>query len=263
MLACGCAGPIEVVKTTSPEEASQASGTKLHAIAIVRGQARAPLPPDATVTATEARVPRPGIFTYALDPGEVVLRDAEKRIVGVKSADGRVTSFIAGSATQEGSDIKGELDEHIERVPLLPSDRIELRGTFAPGESVPTGGTIAVTRSWAALGFGGALLGGAWLPSVIVAATSSVDANHWLYVPAIGPWIAYATRAACTPQVDPRPCLNDAAEHVALIADGILQSTGAVLLVLGIPSSAEVRWGTQAHARIMPLPGGISISGTF
>jgi hypothetical protein len=265
-----CAAPVDVLKLSSPDEATQANGTKLHTTAVVRGKARAPLPPEAVVQpadahAWEVRVPRPGLFTYALDPDETVLRDEQKQVIGVKSGT-NVTKFIPGTATLEGTEVHGELDGHVERLPLLPSDRIELRGTFAPGESVPTGGRIAVTRVWSALGFGGALLGGAWLPSIVVAATSSIDANHWLYMPIFGPWIAYATRAALSCATDPTPCLSDAADRVALIADGILQSTGALLVVLGLPTSAEVRWGKEARLRIGPLVGwsnGLRVEGTF
>ncbi len=264
---CACASPMEVMKVTSPAEAAQAQNTKLHAMAVMRGQARAALPPEANVFKTqdafEVRVPRPGIFTYALDPDEAVVRDDQQRIIGVKT-NAHVTKFIAGTATLEGNEVHGELEDHVERLPLLPGDRIEMRGTFAPGESVPTGGTIATTRAWSALAFGGALLGGGWLPSIVVAVTSSVDANHWLYLPAIGPWIAYAMRDACTS--DPSVCFSDATERVALIADGIIQSTGAILMIVGIPTSAEVRWGKQARARFSPLVGlrtGLSIEGTF
>jgi hypothetical protein len=271
---CACAAPVDVLKVTSPSEASAANGTKLHAFAVVRGKDRAPLPPEATVAQSsakpepqgwEVRVPRPGLFTYALDPGETVVRDEEQRVIGVQSG-ANVTKFIAGTATLEGNEVHGELDGHVERLPLLPTDRVELRGTFAPGEIVPTGGKIEVTRTWSALAFGGALLGGAWIPSIVVAATSSIDANHWLYLPVLGPWIAYVTRNACVQAVDPTPCLTDAADRVALIADGIFQGTGALLMVLGIPTSAEVRWSKQARARITPLVGlrtGLSIEGTF
>jgi hypothetical protein len=262
VLLVGCAQPVEIVRPVTPSEAEQANGTKLHAVAVLRGGARAAIPADARVEAGEVRVPRPGIFTYSLDPGETVVRDPEQRIIGVKSG-ASLTKFIVGTATLEGSDVRGELEGHVERVPLLPGDRVELRGRFAPGETVPTGGKVVVTRSWSALGFGGALVVGAWLPSLIVGAASGIDANHWLYLPAIGPWIAYATRDACTPATDPRPCLNDAAERVGLIADGIIQSTGAVLMAVGIPSSAEVRWGKEGRARIGPSLGGLRIEGTF
>ncbi|HEY2366783.1 MAG TPA: hypothetical protein VGH87_10365 [Polyangiaceae bacterium] len=264
LVACGCAGPIDVTRQVTAREASAANGTKLHAVAIVRGQARAPLPDGASIVDLEARVPRPGVFTYALDPGDKVVYDDQKRVTGVKSGE-HVTRFIAGTATVEGNEVKGELEDHVERLSLLDTDRVELRGTFAPGESVPTGGKVSTTRAWSALGFGAALLGGAWLPSVIVAATSDIDANHWLYVPVAGPWVAYATRDACTPDVDPRPCLNDAGARIGLIIDGILQTTGFGLLLVGLPSSAEIQWnqkdGTTARVRIEPFSG--RISGVF
>jgi len=208
----------------------------------------------------EVRVPRPGVFTYALDPGETVVLDDQKRVVGVKAGE-QVTRFVPGTATQDGNEVKGELEGHVERMPLLPTDRVELRGAFDPGETVPTGGKIEVTRAWSALGFGGALLGIGWVPSIVVAATSSIDANHWLYVPVVGPWVAYATRDACAPATDPRPCLNDAGERVALIVDGIVQATGAALLMVGLPTGAEVRWGKTASVRFSPLSG--AITGTF
>jgi hypothetical protein len=264
LLACGCAGPLEVSRQVTAREASAANGTKLRAIAIVRGQAKAPLPDNVTIVDLEARVPRPGVFTYALDPEEKVVYDDQKRITGVKSGE-HVTKFIPGTATLDGNEVKGELEDHVERLPLLETDRVELKGTFAPGESVPTGGKVETTRAWSALGFGGALLGGAWLPSVIVAATSDIDANHWLYVPVAGPWVAYAMRDQCVPDVDPRPCLNDAGVRVGLIIDGILQTTGFGLLLVGLPSSAELKWGqkdgTTARVRFDPFAG--QISGVF
>jgi len=268
-----CAGPIAIDKVASPAEAEAANGTKLRAVAVLRGGERARLPEGVSVTAHEVLVPRPRVFTYALDPGETVVRDESGAVVGVSTpasdpkAAPHVTRFVRGTATLEDAQVRGELEGHAEHVPLLPGDRIELEGTFAPGESVPTGGRVVTTRAWSAIGFGGALLGGAWLPSVIVAATSGIDANHWLYVPVVGPWAAYATRDACTPAVDPRPCLNDAGERVAIIIDGILQTTGAVLLIVGLPTSAEVRWGKQAWLRLGPGVVGsapaISVHGVF
>jgi hypothetical protein len=246
-----CAGPIDVTKLATPAEAAQSNGTTFRPSVIVRGTARAAVPPDTTFEGLEAHVPRPGIFTYALDPGEKVVLDDQKRVIGVKGPAGE-TKFIPGTATEEGGAVHGELEGHVERLPLLATDRIELHGRFAPGETVPTGGKVVTVRFWSAIGFGTALLGGAWLPSIIVAATSGTDADHWLYVPAIGPWIAYATRAACTPAVDPTPCFTDAGQRIGIIADGIIQSTGALLLLLGLPTSAEVRWGKEARVRFGP-----------
>lgn len=267
--AVGCATPIEVLKVASVEEAAGANGTKLHVVAIIRSPARAAMPPETTVEVAkggaEAHVPRPGIFTYALDPDEKVVRDEQGRIIGVKSGERR-TRFIAGTATLEGNEVHGELEDHVERVPLVAGDRVELRGTFAPGETVPTGGRVATTRAWSALIFGGVLLGGSWLPSIVVGATSGVDANHWLFVPIVGPFIAYATRDACPPSEDPTACFADAGTRIALIADGIFQSTGAILMLVGLPTTAEVRWGKDARLRIAPTFGryaGLSLEGSF
>jgi hypothetical protein len=263
LVACGCAGPIDVSKIATPQEAAQANGTKLHATAVLRGKARAPLPGEATIVVdkdkAEVNVPRPGVFTYALDPDESVVYDDKKQVVGVKSGE-NVTRFIPGTATVDGAEVKGELEGHVERLPLLVTDRIELKGIFAPGETVPTGGKVELTRAWSAIGFGAALLAGAWLPSLIIGATSGIDTNHWLFLPAIGPWAAYAARDACPPS-DPAACLSDAGTRIALIADGILQTTGAALLLVGLPASTEVRWGKTASVKIAPLSG--TISGTF
>jgi hypothetical protein len=246
----GCAGPVDVTRVVTPDEAAHAKGTKLKPAAVVRGKARAPIPPETTFQGLEARVPRPGIFTYALDPDETVVRDGDLRIVGVKSGE-HVTKFIPGTASLEGTEVHGELEDHVERVPLLSTDRVELRGRIAPDDPLP-GGKAVATRYWSALIFGGVLVGGAWIPSVGVAATSNVDANHWLYLPVLGPWIAYATRAALSCATDPTPCLSDAGARVGLIADGILQTSGILLLILGLPTFTELRWGKDARLRIGP-----------
>ena len=258
-LQLGCAGPIDVLKVASPEEAAQANGTKLHAVAILRDKARAAVPPDTTFSKLEAHVPRPGIFTYSLDPGETVVRDKEQHIVGVQSGS-ELTKFIAGTASLEGNEVRGELEGHVERVPLLAGDRVELRGNFAPDENVPMGGKVVSTRFWSAFVFGGVLLGGAWIPSIAVAAVSSVEADHWLYVPIVGPWVAYITRASLSCATDPTPCLSDAGERVAILADGIIQTAGALLLAVGLPTFAEVRWGKDARVRFGPS---LTIQGVF
>jgi hypothetical protein len=274
-LLVGCAGPVEAIKVVSPEDAARANGTKLHAVAILRGDQRAPLPDGVTVQSAkdgaEVRVPREGTFEYALDPGETVERDAQNRVVAVKSGQGKAaheTRFIAGTADQQGDVVRGELEDHVERVPLFPGDRIELRGTFGVGETLPLDGKVETTRAWSALGFGAALLGGGYLPSMIVAATSSVAANHWLYAPVVGPWVAYAARDSCaTGPVDPTSCFADAATRIALIFDGIVQSAGLILVLVGLPTTSVITWGKDGKTalRVDPMLGhpGLSLSGSF
>lgn len=261
LLVSGCAQPIEIVKVTSPAEAAEANGTKLRAMAVIRGEQRAALPEGVTIDpakdAPEVVVPRPGIFTYTLDRDDAVVRDDKGVITGVKTGL-HVTHFIPGTAHADAVAVTGELEGHVERVPLFPGDRIELRGTFAPNERTPLHGKVEVTRSWSALAFGGALLGGAWVPSIIVGATSGVDANHWLFLPIAGPWIAYATRDACPQSTsDPTSCFADAGTRIGLAIDGVLQATGALLMLVGLPSSSDITWG------VAPTASGISIHGRF
>ncbi len=271
-LLTACAGPVEAVKVVSPEEASRANGTKLRAAAILRGDQRASLPDGVTIGSTkdgpEARVPREGIFEYALDPGETVERDASGQVVAVKSGEGktaRETRFVPGTAQEQDNVVRGELEGHVERVPLFPGDRIELRGTFAVGETIPLDGKVETTRAWSALGFGAALFVGAYIPSLIVGATSSSD--HWLLAPVIGPWIDYATRDACQVTVDPTSCFGDSAQRIGMIFDGIIQGTGFVLVLVGLPTASMITWGKEGKnaLRITPMLGhsGLSLSGTF
>ena len=268
----GCAGPVDAIKVVSPAEASQANGTKLKAVAILRGEQRAALPDGVTVQASkegsEVHVPREGTFEYALDPGETALRDKEGRIIAVKSGEGRAaheTRFVAGTAEQQGDVIRGELEGHVERVPLFPGDRIELRGTFGVGETLPLDGKVEVTRAWSALGFGAAMLGGAYLPSLVVGATSSTDA--WLFAPVVGPWIDYVTRDACQTNADPTSCFGDSAQRIALIFDGIVQGAGLILVLVGLPSTSMITWGKDGKTALHLAPTignpGLSLSGTF
>ena len=100
--------------------------------------------------------------------------------------------------------------------------------------------------------------GGAWLPSIIVGATSGVDANHWLFLPGFGPFIAYAARDSCVQSpTDPTSCFADAGTRIALIFDGGLQVTGLLLMLIGLPTSSQVTWS------VSPTVGGLSIHGTF
>jgi len=261
VLLTACAGPVEVVKVASPQDAVGANGTKLKADAILRGEARAALPDGVTIHATkdesEAIVPRPGEFTYALDEGETPVKDDHDRVVGVKSGT-HVTKFIPGTARVEDNAVIGELEGHAEHVALYPGDRIELRGIFQPHEDVPLHGKIEVTRAWSALVFGGVLLGGAWLTSVIVGATSGLSANQWLFVPFAGPFAAYAARDACTPTAnDPTSCFEDGGTRVALAFDGALQITGLLLMIIGLPTTSDVQWS------VTPTLGGLSLHGAF
>jgi hypothetical protein len=80
------------------------------------------------------------------------------------------------------------------------------------------------------LGSGLTAFGVTYVPSVIVAATSSLPADHHLYVPVVGPWLDLGNRPACG--IGWIGCDTETANKVLLIGDGILQGIG-VLTTIG------------------------------
>jgi hypothetical protein len=72
------------------------------------------------------------------------------------------------------------------------------------------------------LAAGVALFGVPYLASVAVAITSHRDANHMLYIPAVGPWLALGQRDCSGDQ----PCAGKVLSAGLLIADGIAQDVG-------------------------------------
>ncbi len=269
---CGCAGPVEAIKVASPGEASGANGTPLHAVAILRGDQRAGLPAEGvTVQGNEVLIARPGTFTYRLDPGEDVGVDEQGRVAAVRTPGNppTITYFVPGTAVHVGNEVRGELKGHQEHVPLLPSDKLEMRGTFAPGETIPLGGEVEVQRAWSALIFGGSLFALGYIPSVAVAAGSPHDYDRMLYLPLFGPWVDLVQRDNCTPDpIDPTKCFADGTARIGLIVDGIVQDTGLLLMLVGLPSYAVVEWGKKKQARVRVGPtfgrvNGVGVQGSF
>ncbi|HEX7600724.1 MAG TPA: hypothetical protein VF316_03925 [Polyangiaceae bacterium] len=270
-LAAGCAGRLDVSRVVSPPDAAMYRATKLRPTSVLRGEGKADLPEGALVDAKEVRVPQPGPFVYHLDPGETVEKNPKGEILAVHTPGEPpgVTRFIAGTATQQGDDITGELEGHELHVPLLPTDRVMLAGTLEPGDTLPAGGKVESVRAWSALLFGGVAFMLAYVPSIYVAASSSTKSEGWLAVPVIGPWAALGAREACVPDPNsPGPtCAGDATSKIGLITDGIIQAVSTGILLVGLPSHTEVTWpGGQARMRVVPTFGtanGLAVVGTF
>jgi len=272
VMLAGCSSTVDARRLVSPAEAAEYRGTKLVPVAIMRGDEVAELPEGAVVSvaARVVRVPRPGNFRYHIDAGETVEADAGGRIVAVHGA--RVTRFVPGTVVREEGDLVGELATHEEEVPLEPDDRIELEGTLAAGDELPGGGSVESKRSGGAIAFGLVSFILSYGPSAFVAATSPSRSDQWLWAPVAGPWIDLATRPHCTADMSipypVDPCLPESLARFGLIVSGILQTSGALLTLVGLPSSAEVRWGDrQARTvRVGPALGtanGLSVDGTF
>jgi hypothetical protein len=71
--------------------------------------------------------------------------------------------------------------------------------------------------------------GGAYVPSVIVGATSDEPEDRRLYVPVVGPWLDLAHRPACG--FGTTSCARETTDKVLLVASGAVQGAG-VLAVL-------------------------------
>ncbi len=271
--ATGCSSTVEARRVVSADEAPSYRGTKLAPVAILRDESRAELPPGAKVTSHAVKIARPGVFEYQLDPGETVQSDTDGNVVAIQSGT-RVTRFIPGTARRHGNLVVGELYDHEERIELLPDDRIELAGTLAVGDELPYGGRVERSVAGGAIAMGVASFVLSYAPSGFVAATSTLPADKWLWVPIAGPWVDLATRPSCVANeqiaalspID--PCLPETLAKAAVIASGVLQGVGAILTVVGLPSGAHAEWGDRhtATLRVEPAVGnanGLAVSGTF
>jgi hypothetical protein len=103
---------------------------------------------------------------------------------------------------------------------------------------------------------------------------SAISADHgdngtgWLWVPALGPWMALAERRRCTAtDADGvSECTGDVFARMALIMDGIVQTAGATLLVVGlaVPKKVLVRQD-PVQISVIPVRSGsvLGVRGSF
>lgn len=90
------------------------------------------------------------------------------------------------------------------------------------------------------IGSGLVTFGLSYIPSLIVAGTSDVGADHHLYVPIVGPWLDLGDRPGCGPgHID---CDAETTDKVLLVLDGVFQGLGALTTVTGFlsPERQEV-----------------------
>jgi hypothetical protein len=66
--------------------------------------------------------------------------------------------------------------------------------------------------------------------AALVAASSDLNADHRLFVPIAGPWMALSDRGGCGAGT-PRSCNAATTNQVLIIADGVFQALGALLVV--------------------------------
>ncbi len=95
---------------------------------------------------------------------------------------------------------------------------------------VPSEETIIVPR-YDLLTSGAAFLAVSYLPSVVVGAESHREGDTNLFIPVFGPWFDLIARPPCSVTV---PCSGEGLAKVALVADGVLQTAGALQVALAL-----------------------------
>jgi hypothetical protein len=84
------------------------------------------------------------------------------------------------------------------------------------------------SRSMLVSGLG--TFGISYAAAAVVASESSLDADHRMFVPIAGPWMALSGRGGCG-GTTPRTCDAATTDKVLIITDGVFQALGALLVV--------------------------------
>jgi hypothetical protein len=112
---------------------------------------------------------------------------------------------------------------------------------------------------WTGLG----LLGVSYTASAVLSADSSRPSDQYLLVPVAGPWLALAHR-----DCGAMPCNHeDDADRVLLIADGVFQGMGALLMLGGLIVPETIEEVKKPTVKVTPVSvrggGGVGVTGTF
>jgi hypothetical protein len=146
-----------------------------------------------------------------------------------------------------------------------------------PPESVPyQGGPIPAgyhleERPRKGLIISGALLTGVpWAIGLAgVSSANFPNSSGWLVVPALGPWLTLAARhdSTCNYNDGSDVCFDDglnALARTALVIDGLAQTAGAVLFIIGVSSKNQVlARDFTGHLQLTPAPIGRQGAGAF
>ena len=91
--------------------------------------------------------------------------------------------------------------------------------------------------------------------AALVAASSNLDADHRLFVPIAGPWMALSGRGGCGAGT-PRTCDAATTSKVLIVTDGVFQALGALLVVESFlnPETVTTRRAFAPPPRIRVAP---------
>lgn len=247
-LLSACApGNIAISRVVTPKQAGDLAGTKLVPTAVIGEKERTRIPADAKITPDKVTFSNAGTYVHKLQAGDVIELDAQERITAVRPAGNPAATihFEPGTASSphDSDEVRGKLVSNETVIPLKPTDRIEVGGTFEVDDAIPGGGHVITHRYTAALITGAIVLSLAYLPTAYVGAASSRKGDRGLLVPVLGPWIDLAGRASCTTPVTDAvpldPCVGETGARFGLILSGVGQAVGTFLIAVGLPSRAE------------------------
>ncbi len=162
---------------------------------------------------------------------------------------------VAFTALGSSSVALAEESESGSMAPPRPPGPARTRDVITYEESRPNGALI---------GSGLTMFAFSYVPSLIVAASSSHPADSALFVPVVGPWMDLARRDSVCPN---GRCPGDTPNKVLLAFDGVFQGLG-VLQVLGGFLFPTTRTVTQtAGVHVLPSVGfhqvGLTAVGAF
>ncbi len=81
---------------------------------------------------------------------------------------------------------------------------------------------------------GGVLFVGAYIPSIIVAASSLHDGDKNLYIPVVGPWIDLGDRPKCGDGAGRVGCGTELINDSLLVLSGVAQAAGVVGIAMSV-----------------------------
>lgn len=133
------------------------------------------------------------------------------------------------------------------------------------GEAAMPGYELQEQRRWWMVAAGGAMFGIGYLASLAVAADAEFDNGlGYTAVPVVGPWVALGMHDDSCP-ADAFDCRN--LDEESLIATGLVQDIGAIVLAIALANSREVWVRSDAAWTVSPLVGrtrsGLQVSGSF
>lgn len=145
--------------------------------------------------------------------------------------------------------------------PAPPVSPAALAAQWHPGTPPPPGYHVEEKPRTGLVIAGAVVAGVPYFFSVVAAgAAQSNNASGGLYVPVAGPWLTMGQRRyGCNPDQTNSStgqnlqCVADVFVVMGLIADGVLQATGATLLIIGLAATKSELVRDNQSIRVAPM----------